>query len=96
MNAGCSRPCRVRSTSVAFVLSVLLTCLCAGAESPARPNIIFILIDDLRWDEVDYPFVKVPNIQRIAAMMRAPPIKIPVIVNSGCSLHPCSTSNILP
>src|SRR5580765_411063 len=31
-----------------------------------RPNIIFILMDDLRWDEMDYPFVKVPNIQRIA------------------------------
>src|ERR1043165_2160454 len=37
-----------------------------AAQSPARPNIIFILIDDLRWDEVDYPFVKIPNIQRIA------------------------------
>ena len=37
-----------------------------GADLTSRPNIIFILIDDLRWDEVDYPFVKVPNIQRIA------------------------------
>src|SRR5262245_55693207 len=36
------------------------------ASSPSRPNIIFILMDDLRWDEVDYPFVKVPNIHRIA------------------------------
>lgn len=33
---------------------------------PERPNIIFILTDDLRWDEMDYPFVRVPNIQRIA------------------------------
>jgi arylsulfatase A-like enzyme len=30
-----------------------------------RPNIIFILVDDLRWDEIDYPFVTVPNIKRI-------------------------------
>src|SRR5262245_21361870 len=57
--------------SVAFVLSVALLCVCLvpalrAAGKPARPNIIFILIDDLRWDEVDYPFVKVPNIQRIA------------------------------
>ena len=52
-------------------LSAVLIGLCVvasleAAESPARPNIIFILIDDLRWDEVDYPFVKAPNIQRIA------------------------------
>lgn len=36
-----------------------------AAELPARPNIIFVLVDDLRWDEVDYPFVKAPNVQRI-------------------------------
>ena len=34
-----------------------------------QPNIIFILIDDLRWDELGcagHPFVKTPNIDRIA------------------------------
>jgi N-acetylglucosamine-6-sulfatase len=33
-----------------------------------RPNIIFILIDDLRWDEMGiagHPFLKTPNIDRI-------------------------------
>jgi arylsulfatase A-like enzyme len=40
--------------------------LAYAAESSARPNIIFILIDDLRWDEVDYPFVRAPNIQCLA------------------------------
>jgi N-acetylglucosamine-6-sulfatase len=34
--------------------------------SSSRPNIIFVLIDDLRWDEVEYPFVRLPNLQRIA------------------------------
>ena len=53
------------------LLSVALVCLLPGsalwaAPQHERPNIIFILIDDLRWDEMDYPFVKVPNIQRIA------------------------------
>jgi N-acetylglucosamine-6-sulfatase len=49
------------------LLAAVLTALTAsGADSTTRPNIIFILIDDLRWDEVDYPFVKIPNIQRIA------------------------------
>ena len=36
---------------------------------PLRPNIIFILIDDLRWDALSctgHPFVKTPNIDRIA------------------------------
>ncbi len=37
-----------------------------AAPPPERPNIIFILMDDLRWDEMDYPFVNVPNIRRIA------------------------------
>ena len=49
----------------AFFATVLLS-LTAAADSTVRPNIIFILIDDLRWDEVDYPFVKIPSIQRIA------------------------------
>ena len=34
-----------------------------------RPNIVFILIDDLRWDELGisgHPFIKTPNIDRIA------------------------------
>ena len=37
-----------------------------SAPPPDRPSIVFILMDDLRWDEVDYAFVSVPNIQRIA------------------------------
>ena len=49
-----------------FFAAMLPVLTVPGADSAIRPNIIFILIDDLRWDEVDYPFVKVPNIQRIA------------------------------
>ena len=49
-----------------FFAAVLLPLTASAANSRSRPNIIFILIDDLRWDEVHYPFVKVPNIQRIA------------------------------
>lgn len=51
---------------LAFFGTVLSSLSVSGAHSTTRPNIIFILIDDLRWDEVDYPFVKIPNIQRIA------------------------------
>ena len=40
-----------------------------GADSPRRPNIVFILVDDLRWDDLactGNPFVKTPHIDRIA------------------------------
>jgi len=35
-----------------------------------RPNIVFVLVDDLRWDEIGaagHPYVKTPNIDRIAS-----------------------------
>jgi N-acetylglucosamine-6-sulfatase len=32
----------------------------------ARPNVVFVLVDDLRFDEIDYPFVELPSIQRLA------------------------------
>ena len=50
-----------------FSIVVLLALVFpASAATPRQPDIIFILMDDLRWDEMDYPFVKSPNIQRIA------------------------------
>ena len=39
------------------------------ANAASRPNIVFILMDDQRWDDLGYaghPFVKTPNIDRIA------------------------------
>jgi N-acetylglucosamine-6-sulfatase len=39
------------------------------AVNKFRPNIVFILVDDLRWDELScagHPFVRTPNIDRIA------------------------------
>ena len=41
----------------------------SAAANDSRPNIVFILIDDLRWDELGcagHPFIKTPNIDRIA------------------------------
>jgi N-acetylglucosamine-6-sulfatase len=38
-----------------------------AASAPAvRPNVVVVLVDDLRFDEIDYPFVELPNIQRLA------------------------------
>lgn len=64
---------RTRVLLVAMI-AVLLAASANGPATPAagepavtkRPNIIFVLIDDLRWDEMDYPFVKFPHLQRIA------------------------------
>jgi N-acetylglucosamine-6-sulfatase len=57
------------------LLFLLLTfptaAMCQGSSSPAnsrRPNVVFILVDDLRWDELGiagHPFIRTPNIDRI-------------------------------
>jgi N-acetylglucosamine-6-sulfatase len=43
----------------------------ATSAAPAkRPNFVFILVDDLRWDAMScagHPFVRTPNVDRIAA-----------------------------
>ncbi|MFB3827216.1 MAG: sulfatase [Bryobacteraceae bacterium] len=41
----------------------------AAAAAPRRPNFVFILLDDQRWDALGcmgHPFLKTPNIDRIA------------------------------
>src|SRR5262249_39241019 len=50
----------------------LLFCLLPGTamhtQTSQKPNIIFILVDDLRWDALSatgHPYVKTPNIDRI-------------------------------
>jgi arylsulfatase A-like enzyme len=49
-----------------FILPFLITTFAYGAD---RPNIVFILTDDQRWDCLScagHPFLKTPNIDRIA------------------------------
>src|SRR5581483_6656060 len=57
------------------LLAALAALLCLGlpartyAQAPPRPNIVFILMDDLRWDDLacmGHPFVKTPNVDRLA------------------------------
>jgi N-acetylglucosamine-6-sulfatase len=58
---------------VAAILAILLVfladmSLAQPARQRSRPNIVFILVDDLRWDELGitgHPFVKTPQIDRI-------------------------------
>ncbi|MDB6025943.1 MAG: Arylsulfatase [Verrucomicrobiales bacterium] len=57
-----------------FTRSLALLTLCFAfvslrAAEPTRPNIVFILVDDLRWDALScmgHPVAKTPNIDRIA------------------------------
>jgi len=51
-----------------IALAVALPDRLLGQSTQARPNIVFILVDDLRWDELGiagHPYVKTPNIDRI-------------------------------
>lgn len=59
---------------LAFAIAITLLMLASlGLAQPdqrrqRRPNIVFILIDDLRWDELGiagHPFIKTPHIDRI-------------------------------
>ena len=60
---------------LAWVASVVLLSLGLSGSEPtntgvrtAKPNIVFILIDDLRWDELGlagHPYIKTPNIDRL-------------------------------
>jgi arylsulfatase A-like enzyme len=54
-----------------FVLwaSLMVPSPAVGADAP-RPNVVMILIDDLRWDELGcagHPYVKTPAVDRLAA-----------------------------
>ena len=55
------------------LLMVLLTCVgCSEAPQETRsrpPNVVFILVDDLRWDDIavsGHPFVSTPSIDQLA------------------------------
>jgi len=48
------------------LLLLTLAIAIVSHAAAAQPNVVFILVDDLRWDEVDYAFVKAPHIMRLA------------------------------
>ncbi len=58
---------KLLSTTLLLLLTFSLCSL--RAEDAARPNIVFVLVDDLRWDALGcmgHPVAKTPNIDRIA------------------------------
>ena len=60
----------VIASSAMLLMIVALVCAAqSDRQQQRRPNIVFILVDDLRWDDIGvagHPFVKTPNIDRIA------------------------------
>ncbi len=59
---------------IGLVLAGFLTACSSPPDEPlvvndTRPNIVFVLVDDLRWDEIGvagHPYVETPHIDRIA------------------------------
>ncbi len=62
---------RKHLTFAAAITLLILTSRCLAQSEqrkPTRPNMVFILVDDLRWDELGiarHPFIKTPQIDRI-------------------------------
>lgn len=60
----------------------------AALSRPARPNFVFVLIDDLRWNALGctgHPFAKTPNIDRIGR-------EGAIFANAFCTTPLCSPS----
>jgi N-acetylglucosamine-6-sulfatase len=64
---------RCRRVSLTLVVMALLvqgvTIQVQAADTRVRPNIVVVLVDDLRWDDIGcagHPFVRTPHIDRIA------------------------------
>src|ERR1700722_10230576 len=65
------RPARfaVLVVGVSALLCAITIAACGAETYNARPNVLVILCDDLRWDALGYagnPYVKTPHIDRLA------------------------------
>ena len=52
------------------LITIILSIFTTGVVDAAPPNVVVILVDDLRWDDLGctgHPFVKTPQIDRLAA-----------------------------
>ncbi len=61
--------CRRLTWTLACLAWAIFPAASRAADAPSRPNIVFILVDDLRFDDIacmGHPFVKTPHIDRVA------------------------------
>jgi N-acetylglucosamine-6-sulfatase len=59
----------IRRIVVGLLLSPCLFAQAQAAQQAMRPNMVVVVVDDLRWDELGctgHPFVRTPHIDRIA------------------------------
>jgi arylsulfatase A-like enzyme len=78
----------LRLTLIVLTLITLIACRRDGPSAPERPNILVVLLDDLRWNALGYaghPHVRTPNIDRIAH-------EGVVFRNAFCTTSLCSPS----
>jgi N-acetylglucosamine-6-sulfatase len=55
--------------TIAVAVSLFAALGTLAAENAPRPNVVFVLVDDLRWDDLGcagHPFAQTPNIDRVA------------------------------
>ena len=51
------------------VVASLVSTACGTPATPRRPNIVMVLVDDMRWDEMrvaGHPFIETPHMDRVA------------------------------
>src|SRR4051812_29916497 len=54
---------------VILLLPLALFAAPVTAQQPPKPNIVFVLMDDMRWDCMScagHPFIRTPNLDRLA------------------------------
>ena len=55
---------------MAHALGLFLLCLALPASAAERPNVLLILVDDMRFDAMSnagHPYLKTPNLDQLAA-----------------------------
>lgn len=71
-----------------FALNLLAILGARLPAAPTRPDIVFVLVDDLRWDAFSFmghPFVKTPNIDRLRSQGA-------MMANAFCTTSLCGPS----
>ena len=83
---------RILSSVVLTALVVAVVLPIAAAAQDDRPNIVFILVDDLRWDDIGaagHPFVETPHIDLMGMdelyNLEADPYELENLIDRGAS-----------
>ena len=59
----------MKLSALLAVGAALVATACGTPQTPRRPNIVMVLVDDMRWDEMrvaGHPFIDTPHMDRVA------------------------------